>query len=126
MGQSLDYCDLQGLTRITSLNTQLLLKQGVWPFARTCLAQSSDLNKTNTSYPASQSFFGCPMHPTSSRVNERSSQYLIHLVILSNSQPRNQFLHIKKIQQKNFEISKQNKYIYIQGVPKKVPTFKFE
>ena len=49
------------------------------------------------------------MRPTSSWVKERSSQYLTYLVIISNSQPRNQFLHIVK---KNFKISKQI-YIYV-------------
>ena len=51
------------------------------------------------------------MHPKSSWVNERSSQYLIHLVILSNSQPCNQFLPIEK---KTTKILKQNK-IYIKN-----------
>ena len=36
------------------------------------------------------------MRPTSSWVNERSSQYLIYLVNLSNSQARNEFLDIEK------------------------------
>ena len=51
------------------------------------------------------------MRPTSSWVKERSSKYLIYLVIISNSQPHNQFLHIEK----NKKILKyQNKkYIYI-------------
>ena len=49
------------------------------------------------------------MRPTSSWVKERPSQYLIYLVIISNSQPRSKFLHIEK---KKFKISKQ-KYIYI-------------
>ena len=40
------------------------------------------------------------MRPTSSWVNERSSQYLIYLVILSDSQPRNQFLQMEKKPQK--------------------------
>ena len=51
------------------------------------------------------------MRPTSSWVKERSSQYLIYLVIISNSQPHNKFLHIEK-NKKKFKISKQ-KYIYI-------------
>ena len=56
------------------------------------------------------SFLGCPMRPTSSWVKERSSQYLIYLVIISNSQPHNKFLHLEK-NQKN--IKYHNKYIYI-------------
>ena len=50
------------------------------------------------------------MRNTSSSVKQRSSQYLIYLVIISNSQPRKKFLHIEKTQ-KNFLY--QNKYIYI-------------
>ena len=69
--------------------------------------------KADTGYSASLFFLGCPMRPTSSWVNERISQYLICLVILSNSHPRNQFLHIEKKQQKIFKISKQNKNIDI-------------
>ena len=49
------------------------------------------------------------MRPTSSWVKERSSQYLIYLVIISNSQPRKKFLHIEKT--KNLKY--QNIYIYI-------------
>ena len=51
------------------------------------------------------------MHSTSSCVNERSSQYLMYLVILSYSQPRNQFFHIEKKPKKYQKY--QNKYIYI-------------
>ena len=64
--------------------------------------------KANTGYSASPSFLGCPVRPSSSWVNERSSQYLIYLVILSNSQPRNQFCTLKKK-----ILSKQNKNIDI-------------
>ena len=42
------------------------------------------------------------MRPTSSWVIERSSQYLIYLVIISNSQPYNKFLHIEKKQKNIF------------------------
>ena len=69
--------------------------------------------KANTAYSASLSFLGCPMRPTSSWVKERSSQYLIYLVIISNSQPYNKLLHIEKKKQKKIKISKQKIYIYI-------------
>ena len=52
------------------------------------------------------------MRPTSSWVKERSSQYLIYLVIISNSQPYNKLLHIEKKNKKKFKISKQKIYIY--------------
>ena len=52
------------------------------------------------------------MRPTSSWVKERSSQYLIYLVIISNSQPYNKFLHIEK-KEKKLKISKQKIYMYI-------------
>ena len=65
-------------------------------YARTRLAQSSQNKSQHAGCSASLSFLGCPMRPTSSWVNERSSQYLIYLVIISNSQPRNEFLHIDK------------------------------
>ena len=80
---------------------------------RTRLAQSSDLEfKANTCYSASLSFLGCPMRLTSSWVkvsfHKQLGQsevpqavgskkgHLIYLVIISNSQPRNQFLHTEK------------------------------
>ena len=86
-------------------------------FMRTRLAQSSNLEiKANTGYSASLSFLGCPTRLTSSWVNERSSQYLIYLVILSNSQPYNQFVHIGKKATKNYKISKQNKNIAIMFI----------
>ena len=53
------------------------------------------------------------MRPTSSWVKERSSQYLIYLVIISNSQPYNKFLHIEKKTKKKIKISKQKIYVYI-------------
>ena len=91
---------------VTSLNTQLLLKR-----TRTRLAQFSNLKtKANTGYFPGLSFLGCLTGPTSSWVNERSSQYLIYLVILSNSQSGNQFLHIAKKEQKKYQ---NKKYIYI-------------
>ena len=43
----------------------------------------------------------------------RGHPCISYLVILSNSKPRNQFLHIEKKQQKFFKISKQNKNIDI-------------
>ena len=85
----------------------------------TRLAQSSDLElKANTGYSASLSFLGCPMRPTSSWVNERSSQYLIHLVKFTNIQPRNNIIqknnnnkqkHLKK---KNIKKEKPKIYLY--------------
>ena len=71
-------------------------------YTRTRLAQSSDLElKANTGYSDSLSFLGCPMHPTSSWVNERSSKYLIHLVKFANNQPCNNI--IKKIRSKTIK-----------------------
>ena len=52
------------------------------------------------------------MRPTGSWVKERSSQYLIYLVIISNSQPYNKFLHIEKKKQK-INLKYQNKKIYM-------------
>ena len=67
-------------------------------YTRTCLAQSLDFQiKANTDYSASLSFLGCPMHFTSSWVDERSSQYLIHLVTLTNSKSSNQYCTYKNI-----------------------------
>ena len=80
-------------------------------YTRIRLAQSSELElKANTRYSASLSFLGCPMRPTSSWVNERSSQYLIHLVKLTNIQPRNNI--IKNNKKKKHKKKKNQKYIY--------------
>ena len=69
---------------------------------QTHLARSSDLQlKANTGYSASLSFFRCPMSPTSSWVNVRSPQYLIHQVKFTNTQPRNNI--IKKTKRKNIK-----------------------
>ena len=87
---------------LASLNTQLLLKQVVWPIRGHFGTVFGLRIKANTGYSASLCFLGCPMRPTSSWVIERSSQYLIYLVIISNSQPYNKFLHIEKKQKKNF------------------------
>ena len=53
------------------------------------------------------------MRPTGSWVKERSSQYLIYLVIISNSQPYNKFLHIEKKKQKKNLKYQNKKYICI-------------
>ena len=79
-------------------------------YTPTRFAQSSDLELKPTQ--VTLSFLGCPMRPTSSSVKERSSQYLIYLVIISNSQPRNKFLHIEK-KNKKIKNIKTNIYIHI-------------
>ena len=71
-------------------------KQVVWPIPGHFGTVFGLRIKANTGYSASLSFLGCSMRPTSSWVKERSSQYLIYLVIISNSQPYNKFLHIEK------------------------------
>ena len=78
-------------------------------YTQTRLAQSSELElKANTGYSASLSFLGCPMRPTSSWVNERSSQYLIHLVKFTDIQPRNNIIK-KTIISKNIKKHKKRK-----------------
>ena len=89
-----------------------LLKQVVWPIRRHFGTVFGLRIKANTGYSASLSFLGCPMCPTSSWVKERSSQYLIYLVIISNSQPYNKFLHIEKKQKRNLKYQNK-KYIFI-------------
>ena len=76
-------------------------------YMQTRLAQSS----ANTIYSATLSFLGCPMHPTSSWVNERSSQYLIHLVKFTNIQPHDNIITKKKRKKKN-----QTKHISIKNI----------
>ena len=98
---------------MTSLNTQLLLKQVVWPIRGHFGTVFGLRIKANTGYSASLCFLGCPMRPTSSWVIERSSQYLIYLVIISNSQPYNKFLHIEKKQKKKNFKYQNKKYICI-------------
>ena len=88
-------------------------KQVVWPIRGHFGTVFGLRIKANTGYSASLCFLGCPMRPTSSWVKERSSQYLIYLVIISNSQPYNKFLHIEKKTKKKFKISKQKIYMYI-------------
>ena len=67
--------------------------------ARKRLTQSSDLElKANTGYSASLFFLGCPMRPTGGWGDERSSQYLIHMVKFTNIQPHNNIIK-KKINQ---------------------------
>ena len=86
---------------------------GSLAYTRTRLAQSSDLELKPTQATLLVCLsLGCPMRPTSSWVKERSSQYLIYLVIISNCQPHNKFLHIEK-NKKKIKISKQNIDIYI-------------
>ena len=88
-------------------------KQVVWPIRGHFGTVFGLRIKANIGYSASLCFLGCPMRPTSSWVKERSSQYLIYLVIISNSQSYNKFLHIEK-KQKKIKISKQkNIYVYI-------------
>ena len=103
----------------------IALKTGSPAYTRTHLTQSSDLElkpvlalilspKTvsNVSDSASLPFLGCPTRPASSWVKERSSQYLIYLVTISNSQSRNKFLHTEKTK-KNLKYQNKKIYIYI-------------
>ena len=112
-GQSLGWYDLQGQL-LWALSCSRNRESGLCTDTFGTVFRLRIKLKASTGYSASLSFLGCPMRSTSSWVNERSSQYLIYLVILSNSQPRNQFLHIEKKNSKNFfKISKQNKNIDI-------------
>ena len=82
-------------------------------YTRTRLAQSSDLELK----PQQATLLVCLSWdalcvPQAVGVKERSSQYLIYLFIISNSQPRNKFLHIEKTK-KNLKYQNKNIYIYI-------------
>ena len=79
-------------------------------YTRTRLAQSSDLELK----PTQATLLVCLSWdalcvPQAVGSKRGHSQYLIYLVIISNSQPRNKFLHIEKTK-KNLKY--QNKYIY--------------
>ena len=81
---------------------------GSLAYTQARLAQSSDLEvKANTGYSASLFFLGCPMRPTSSWVNERLSQYLIHPVKFTNIQPRNNII-LKNNKRKNIKRKTKN------------------
>ena len=83
-------------------------------YTRTRLAQSSDLElKANTGYSACLSFLECPVRPTSGWVNERSFQYLIHLVKFTNIQLRNNIIkQIITIKGKNMKKEKPKIHLY--------------
>ena len=86
----------------------ILPEAGSPAYTWTRLVQSVDLeSKANTGYSPSLFFLECPMHPPSSWVNERSSQYPIHLVKLDNIQPRNNIIknNKKKVKRKTKNIS---------------------
>ena len=75
---------------------------------RTCFAHSSDFElRANTDYSASLPFSRFPMRLTSNWVTERSSQYLIDLAEVTNTQ-----FHNNNIKQKKHKKKKNQKYIY--------------
>ena len=84
---------------------------GSLAYTRTRLAQSSDLELKPTQaillVCLSWDALCVPQAVGSKRGHPGN---LLYMVIISNSQPRNKFLHIKKT--KNIKISKQKKYIY--------------